>query len=63
MSPLTELTGIAADAQKLAVTQAKEAAAFSAKAFEANLNLVDRVFTYQREAFQRYAGTIDRQSK
>ena len=62
MSPLTELTGIAADAQKLAVAQAKKAAAFSAKAYEANLNLVERVLNYQRETFLRYAGMVDQPS-
>jgi hypothetical protein len=59
MSPLTELTGIVADAQKLAVAQAKDVATISTKAFEANLAIAERVFNYQREAFLRYAGALE----
>jgi len=61
VSPLTELTSIAADAQKTAVAQAKEMASLSNKVFEANIALVERVLTYQREAFLRFAGTVEHQ--
>jgi hypothetical protein len=61
MSPLTELTAIVADTQKLAIAQVKDAATFGAKTFEANLNLADRVLAYQRESFLRYAGAVEQQ--
>jgi hypothetical protein len=59
VSPTTELNEIVADAQKLALAQVKEAGALSVKAFQANVDLAERVLAYQRGAFERFAGKFE----
>lgn len=63
MSSLNEFTGLVADAQKHTFATIREATALAGRTFEGNVNLAEKMLTYQRDAFQRYAGTVDKPGK
>ena len=59
MAPINELTEIVADAQKHTLASLKEAATLTGRVFQTNLDLAERIFSYQRNAVLRYADAVE----